>query len=309
MNFNIPFLKFKNIAVVFSILLIIASLTSLFTKGLNVGLDFSGGTMIQVKYDSQVEIQDVRKALESSGVEGAVIQYFGTSSDVTIRLPNNIDIPNKQLDAKVMDALQAEREDVTKVRRAFLDATVGEELKEEGGLAMLVALFCIMVYVAIRFEWKFAVGSVAALAHDVIIVAGFFSITQIEFDLTVLAAILAVIGYSLNDTIVVYDRIRENFLKMRKGSPMDVMNRSLNQTLTRTMITSLTTLLVLVALFLVGGELIHGFSIALLAGVVIGTYSSIYVASAAALALGVTKEDLMPPEIEKEGADQDQIMP
>jgi len=223
-------------------------------------------------------------------------------------LPNNIGIDNKKLDTLVMNALHEDREDATKVRRAYLDSTLGEELQEEGALALLVALFCIMVYVAVRFEWKFAVGSVAALAHDVIIVAGFFSFTQIEFDLTVLAAILAVIGYSLNDTIVVYDRIRENFLMMRKGSALEVMNRSLNQTLTRTMITSFTTLLVLIALFVFGGELIHAFSIALLVGIIIGTYSSIYVASAAALALGVSKEDLMPPEIEKEGADQDPLM-
>ena len=308
MNFNIPFLKYKNIAVVFSALLLIASLFSLFTKGLNVGLDFSGGTMIQVKYEQPVEIQSIRDNLEKHDINGAVIQFFGSQSDVTIRLPNNIGIDNKKLDTLVMNALHEDREDATKVRRAYLDSTLGEELQEEGALALLVALFCIMVYVAVRFEWKFAVGSVAALAHDVMIVAGFFSFTQIEFDLTVLAAILAVIGYSLNDTIVVYDRIRENFLMMRKGSALEVMNRSLNQTLTRTMITSFTTLLVLIALFVFGGELIHAFSIALLVGIIIGTYSSIYVASAAALALGVSKEDLMPPEIEKEGADQDPLM-
>ncbi|WMS87581.1 protein translocase subunit SecF [Pleionea litopenaei] len=308
MNFNIPFLKYKNIAVVFSALLLIASVSSLFMKGLNVGLDFSGGTMIQVKYEQPVEIQSIRVNLEKHNINGAVIQFFGSQSDVTIRLPNNIGIDNKEIDAIVMNALREDRQDVTKIRRAYLDSTLGEELQEEGALALLVALFCIMVYVAVRFEWKFAVGSVAALAHDVIIVAGFFSFTQIEFDLTVLAAILAVIGYSLNDTIVVYDRIRENFLMMRKGSALEVMNRSLNQTLTRTMITSFTTLLVLIALFVFGGELIHAFSIALLVGIIIGTYSSIYVASAAALALGVSKEDLMPPEIEKEGADQDPLM-
>ncbi|PWK50924.1 protein translocase subunit SecF [Pleionea mediterranea] len=308
MNFNIPFLKFKNIAVIFSALLLIGSITSLATKGLNVGLDFSGGTMIQVKYDEPVEIQEIHKALDAKNIQGAVVQYFGSSSDVTIKLPNNIDIDNDKLDFVVLSALEAERSDVKKVRRAFLSAAVGDELKEDGSLALMTALFCIMVYVAIRFEWKFALGSVAALAHDVIIVAGFFSFTQVEFDLTVLAAILAVIGYSLNDTIVVYDRIRENFLKMRNGSSLEIMNRSLNQTLTRTLITSITTLLVLTALFVFGGELIHGFATALIVGVLIGTYSSIYVASAAALALGVKKEDLMPPEIDKEGADQDPLM-
>ncbi|MEE4245588.1 MAG: protein translocase subunit SecF [Kangiellaceae bacterium] len=305
MNLNIPFLKFKNIAVVFSVILLIASISSIVVQGLNVGLDFSGGTMIQVKYPESVTIDEVSSALQKNDINGAVVQYFGSSSDITIRLPNNIGIDNDKLDSLVMNALSAEQADVKKIRRAYLDAAVGDELKDEGSLALLVALFCIMVYVAMRFEWKFSVGSVAALAHDVIVVTGFFSLTQIEFDLTVLAAILAVIGYSLNDTIVVYDRIRENFLKMRKGSPEEVMNRSLNQTLTRTMITSLTTLLVLVALFVLGGELIHSFAIALIVGVLVGTYSSIYVASAAALALGVTKEDLMPPEIEKEGADQE----
>ncbi|NVK89145.1 MAG: protein translocase subunit SecF [Gammaproteobacteria bacterium] len=308
MKFEIPFLKFKNIAVVFSALLLIGSVASFFTKGLNLGLDFSGGTMIQVKYDSPVEIENVRTALEKANVNNAVIQFFGSSSEITIRLPNNIEIDNKDLDNIVMSALLETRDDAVKVRRAFLDSTLGEELQEEGLTALVVALFCIMVYVAIRFEWKFAVGSVAALAHDVIIVAGFFSFTQIEFDLTVLAAILAVIGYSLNDTIVVYDRIRENFLRLRNGTPIEIMDRSLNQTLTRTLITSFTTLLVLIALFIFGGELIHAFSIALLAGVLIGTYSSIYVASAAALALGVTKEDLMPPEVDKEGADQEALM-
>ncbi len=309
MNFNIPFLKFKNIAVVFSALLIITAIVSITTKGLNVGLDFAGGTTIQVKYDSSVELAPVREALENNGLAGGVVQFFGSSSDVVIRLPSDIGIENEKLDAAVMTALKTHRDDVTKVRRASISAALGEEMAEEGELALIVALFCIMVYVAIRFEWKFAVGSVAALAHDVIIVTGFFSLTQIEFDLTVLAAILAVIGYSLNDTIVVYDRIRENFLKMRVGSAADVINRSLNQTLTRTMITSATTLLVLISLFVFGGELIHAFSIALLVGVIIGTYSSIYVASTAALALGVKKEDLMPPEIEKEGADQDPLMP
>ncbi len=308
MNTNIQFLKHRNLAMIFSALMIIISITSFFTKGINVGLDFSGGTMIQIKYESPIEITDVQAALAKKGINSAVVQYFGSSSDVTIRLPNNLDIPNNQLDAEVMSALNAERPDAQKIRRAFLDAAVGEELRDEGGLALMTALLCILVYVTLRFEWKFAVGSVAALAHDIIITAGFFSLTQIEFDLTVLAAILAVIGYSLNDTIVVYDRIRENFLKMRMGDSEEIMDRSINQTLTRTLITSGTTVLVLVALFIFGGELIHGFSIALLVGIGVGTYSSIYVASAAALVLGVTKEDLMPPVIDKEGADQDAIM-
>ena len=193
-------------------------------------------------------------------------------------------------------------------RNEYVGASMGEELTENGGLAILVALICILIYVSLRFEWKFALGSVAALAHDVVITVGMFSLIQMEFDLTVLAAVLAVIGYSLNDTIVVFDRIRENFLKLRKQESEGVVNTSLNHTLARTIMTSLTTLLVLLALFFLGGATIHGFATALIAGVLVGTYSSIYVASNVALALGITKEDLMPPEVEKEGADQDALI-
>ena len=201
--------------------------------------------------------------------------------------------------------MRADGTEVDMRRIEFVGPNVGEELTEQGGLAMLVALLCILVYVAMRFEWRFALGSVSALAHDVILTLGLFSVLQIEFDLTVLAAVLAVIGYSLNDTIVVCDRIRENFRKIRKGEPVEIINISLTQTLNRTIITSLTTVLVLVALFYKGGALIHGFATALLFGVVVGTYSSVYIASSVALALGISKEDLMPPQVEKEGADLD----
>ncbi len=302
---RIDFLKFRKIAIVFSAILIIASITSLFSKGLNFGLDFTGGTSVEVQYSQSADLSAVRSQLEDANYKGAVVQNFGTSRDVKIRIPDQDFIPGDQVGAAVIKLLQSHDSSVIEKYKGYVGPVVGEELKEQGALAMLVALICIMIYVALRFEWKFSLGSVAALAHDVIITLGFFSITQMEFDLTVLAALLAVIGYSLNDTIVVFDRIRENFLKMRKGTSEEVINGSLNQTLTRTLMTSFTTLLVLLALFFFGGETIHAFSAALIAGVFIGTYSSIYVASIVALALGVKKEDLMPPEVEKEGAEFD----
>ncbi|MCP3673080.1 MAG: protein translocase subunit SecF [Gammaproteobacteria bacterium] len=305
---NIDFLKLRKVMMVFSAILLLSSIGSLSTRFLNLGLDFTGGTLIEVGYDATADLSVIRSDLASSGFDSAVVQYFGSSRDVTVRLAPVDGIKNDEIGIKVLEALAISDPDVQMRRIEFVGPSVGEELTEQGGLAMLVALICIMIYVAIRFEWKFAVGSVAALAHDVIITLGMFSILGLEFDLTVLAALLAVIGYSLNDTIVIFDRIRENFLRMRKGSPEDVVNRSLNQTISRTIITSLTTILVLLALYIKGGELIHGFSTALLIGVAIGTYSSIYVASTFALVLGVCKEDLMPPEVEKEGADQAPLM-
>jgi len=307
-SLNIDFLKIRKIMMVVSIVLIVTSVGSLVKQFLNLGLDFTGGTLIEVGYQSDADLGAIRNDLASVGFDGAVVQYFGSSRDVTVRMAPVDGMKNEEVGNKVLEALAISNPSVQMRRIEFVGPSVGEELTEQGGLAMLVALICIMIYVAIRFEWKFSIGSVAALAHDVIITLGVFSILQLEFDLTVLAALLAVIGYSLNDTIVIFDRIRENFLKMRKGTSDEVINRSLNQTISRTIITSLTTILVLTALFLKGGELIHGFSTALLIGVVIGTYSSIYVASTIALALGVSKEDLMPPEVEKEGADQDALI-
>ncbi|NVJ68106.1 MAG: protein translocase subunit SecF [Gammaproteobacteria bacterium] len=302
---DIDFLKLRKIAMVFSALLIIASLVSLFSKGLNFGLDFTGGTSVEIQYGQAADLSDIRKQLEAANYKGAVVQNFGTSQDVKIRIPDQDFIPGDEIGGAVIELLQANDSSVVEKYKGYVGPVVGEELKEQGVLAMLVALICIMIYVALRFEWKFSLGSVAALAHDVIITLGFFSISQMEFDLTVLAALLAVIGYSLNDTIVVFDRIRENFLRMRKGEAKEVINTSLNQTLARTLMTSITTLLVLLALFFFGGETIHAFATALIVGVFIGTYSSIYVASIVALALGVKKEDLMPPEVEKEGAEFD----
>ncbi|MBV36263.1 MAG: protein translocase subunit SecF [Rickettsiales bacterium] len=302
---NIDFLKLRKFALALSVLLIIGSLTSFFTKGLNYGLDFTGGTLIEVGYEQDADIPKIHEQLDGIGIEGAIVQNFGSASVVQIRMPQQDHIENAVVGDEVLAALRADGLTVIKRDQSFVGPVIGEELKEMGGLAMLVALICIMIYVALRFEWKFSVGSVIALAHDVILIIGFFSITEVEFDLTVLAALLAIIGYSLNDTIVVFDRIRENFLRMRKGSSEEVVNTSLNQTLSRTLMTSITTMLVLLALFFYGGQTIHSFAEALIVGVLVGTYSSIYVASPMALLLGVKKEDLMPPEVEKEGEEFD----
>jgi len=308
-DLNIDFIQYKKLATVFSLVLIIASLATISIRGLNFGLDFTGGTLIEVGYQQDADLNKIRTDLNSAGFEKTVVQNFGTSRDVIIRLAPIEGKKASKIGNDVLTALKSNSTEVIELRRIeFVGASVGEELTEQGGLAILVALIGILIYVSLRFEWKFALGSVAALAHDVTITLGLFSLLQREFDLTVLAAILAVIGYSLNDTIVVFDRIRENFLKLRKQESAAVVNQSLNQTLSRTIMTSLTTLLVLLALFYLGGETIHGFATALIAGVLVGTYSSIYVASNAALALGITKEDLMAPEIEKEGADQDALM-
>ncbi len=307
-SLNIDFLKIRKIMMVLSIIMVVTSIGSLTKQFLNLGLDFTGGTLIEVGYQSDANLAMIRNDLASVGFDGAVVQYFGSSRDVTVRMAPVAGMKNEEVGNKVLEALAVSNPNVQMRRIEFVGPSVGEELTEQGGLAMLVALICIMIYVAIRFEWKFSVGSVAALAHDVIITLGVFSILQLEFDLTVLAALLAVIGYSLNDTIVIFDRMRNYFLIIRQVAASEGVKRALNQTVSRTIITTFTTILVLMALFLKGGELIHGFSTALLIGVVIGTYSSIYVASTIALALGVSKEDLMPPEVEKEGAEQDSLI-
>ncbi|MCW8999303.1 MAG: protein translocase subunit SecF [Kangiellaceae bacterium] len=308
-DLNLDFLRFKNIAVVFSAILIIGAIGSLVTKGLNFGLDFTGGTLVQVQYQEDADPNNIRQTLTDAGYEKIMVQNFGTAKDIMIRLAPIDGKKASEIGSEVLAKLREVSSTKVEMRKIdFVSASVGEELTEQGGLAILVALIGILIYVSLRFEWKFALGSVAALAHDVIITVGFFSIIQKEFDLTVLAAVLAVIGYSLNDTIVVFDRIRENFLKLRKQDSSGVVNTSLNQTLSRTIMTSITTMLVLLALYFLGGATINGFATALIAGVLIGTYSSIYVASNVALALGITKEDLMPPEVEKEGADQDALI-
>jgi preprotein translocase subunit SecF len=301
---NIDFMGKRKLAVGFSLTLILVSLGLLFTRGLSFGIDFTGGTLIEVAYPEAVELGGIRDTLEQAGYSDAQVQHFGTARDVLIRIAPRPDEASAKLSDDVMAALKSSDAGVEKRRVEFVGPQVGEELTEQGGLAVLYSLLGILIYVALRFEYRFSLGAVAALVHDVIITLGVFSLFRVEFDLTVLAAILAVIGYSLNDTIVVFDRIRENFRKMRKGSPVEVMNASINQTLSRTLMTSGTTMLVLVALFLLGGEIIHSFALALIVGVFVGTYSSIFVAGALSLALGVSKADLMAPE--KEGKELDQ---
>ncbi|WP_293748487.1 protein translocase subunit SecF [uncultured Paraglaciecola sp.] len=307
MKETIAFMSLRKPAAILSIFLIIGSLTSLAINQLNWGLDFTGGTQIEVGYGQTADLVQIRKQLEASDFHDSVVQNFGSSQDVLIRLVSREGVKSSELGDAALKALKQADSSAEMRGSSYVSSSVGEELTEQGGLAMLVALICILIYVALRFEWRFALGSVAALTHDVILTLGLFSVLGLEFDLTVLAAVLAVIGYSLNDTIVVCDRIRENFRKIRKGEAEEIINTSLTQTLNRTIVTSLTTILVLLSLFFLGGATIHGFATALLFGVVIGTYSSIYVASLVALTLGISKEDLMPTEIEKEGADQDPV--
>lgn len=325
---HIDFLGYRKICFVMSGTLILIGIISLFMQGLNFGIDFTGGTVVEVAYDEPVKIAGARDLLRQAGIEDAQVQYYGSSSELLVRLPGTEQgKKSDELSNNVMEALRKPYDEVVvsgteqsdtqecvtpgggrkpcrvQMRRVeFVGPQVGQQLTQQGGLAMIYALIMILIYVAWRFEWRFSLGSVAALVHDVLITIGVFSVFQIEFSLNVLAAILAVIGYSLNDTIVVFDRIRENFRKMRKGSTVEIMNTALNQTLSRTTLTSGTTLLVLIALITLGGDVIWGFALALIIGVVVGTYSSIYVASPIALQLGVSKEDLVAPA--KEGADQ-----
>lgn len=303
---SFDFMAKRRVAVIFSAVLLLASILSIAIQGLKLGIDFTGGTLIEVGYQQAADLEKIRSSLGAAGFGDSTVQHFGTNKDVLIRLAPQQDQSSAELSNRVVTLLNAGQDVPVDLRRIeFVGPQVGDELTEDGGLAMLYALIFILIYVGFRFEYRFALGSIFALVHDVIITIGMFSIFQIEFDLPVLAAVLAVIGYSLNDTIVVYDRIRENFRKMRKGSSTDVINASLNQTLSRTIITSLTTTLVLLALFVFGGEIIHGFALALLIGVAIGTYSSIYVASTSILVLGISKADLMP--VKKEGAEADDM--
>ena len=299
---NINFTGQSKLAAVVSVVLVVLSLGSLAVNQLKLGIDFTGGVVVEIGYPGAVELDDVRNTLADAGYANAVVQNFGAASDVLIRLAPQEGAKTADVSTQVLDALRSNNPDAEMRRIEFVGPQVGEELTIKGGQALLFALIGILIYVIIRFHWKLAVGSVMALGHDVIITMGIFSALQIEFDLTVLAALLAVIGYSLNDTIVVFDRIRENFRRMRKATPEEVVNGSINQMLARTLMTSGTTMLTLIALFLLGGEVIHGFATALIIGVVVGTYSSIYVASALALRLEVSKEDLFPPKEEEEAA-------
>jgi len=299
-NFN--FMALRKPAVLLSVALLLISVVSLATLKLNVGIDFTGGSIIEVGYPQAVELEPIRQALEGDGFGDAIVQHFGSASEVLIRLVPEPGKDKAELSSQIIGLLEAVSETDIEVRRVdFVGPQVGEELTEDGGLAVLYALIAILVYVAFRFEYRFSLGAVAALIHDVVITLGVFSLLQLNFDLSVLAAILAVIGYSLNDTIVVFDRVRENFRKIRKKTSLEVINTSINQTISRTLMTSFTTLLVLLSLFFLGGEVIHAFATALIIGVVVGTYSSIYVATTTALALGISRSDLLVPE--KEGED------
>ena len=301
-NSSIDFIGRQREAMILSIALIVISLLAILIRGMNLGVDFTGGYTIEVGYEQAPNLETIRGAMAEAEMPDSQVQTFGKSTDVLIRMAPREDLSSADVSTEVLRVLDSVSDSPISIRRVeFVGPQVGEELREKGGIAVLTALFFIVVYIWFRFEKKFSVGSVLALVHDVIITVGIFALFQIEFDLTILAAILAVIGYSLNDTIVVFDRIRENFLLLRSETPSEVMNVSINQTLSRTVITSLTTLLVLFSLFLFGGKIINGFALALIIGVVVGTYSSIFVASVSVLRLGITKEDLMP--VEKEGAD------
>jgi preprotein translocase subunit SecF len=302
---RIDFMSRGRLAMIVSAVFIVISIVSLSTRGLNFGLDFTGGTLIEVSYPTAPRVSDVRENLSVSGFPDAVVQTFGTATDIVVRIPPRAEeASNAELSTEVLGSLQQGVDGEIVMRRVeFVGPQVGEDLSEQGILAVIYALIGIFLYIMFRFQWRFSVGAVIAVVHDIMISMGVLSLLQIEFDLTVVAALLAVMGYSLNDTIVLFDRIRENFPRMLKAKPVQVVNSSINQTLSRTIMTSLTTLLVLIALFVFGGQIIHAFAFTLIAGVIVGTYSSIYVASTSLLELGVSKYDLL--QVEKEGATLD----
>jgi preprotein translocase subunit SecF len=299
----VNFMKQRYVALIFSAVLLLCSLISLGVNGLQFGLDFTGGLQLEAQFSEKADLVQIRKSLSENDFDDAVVVYFGADTEVMVRMQQ---VLSPGIEAEILSVLEQTTDLEVLVKRIeFVGPQVGDELRDQGGLGLLFALAVVIVYVSLRFQFKFAVGAVAALIHDVIIVLGFFSFFKIGFDLTVLAAVLAVIGYSLNDTIVVSDRIRENFRKVRNATPFDIINVSLTQTLGRTLVTSLTTLLVLLALFFFGGELINAFSVALIVGIVVGTYSSIYVAANVLLFMNIAKEDLIVPE--KEGAELDEM--
>lgn len=319
-DLNLDFMRWRKHALIVSLAIIIIGIASIAIRGINWGLDFTGGTLVEVRYTQPVDVNEIRQQLELAGMERTTVQFFGTSRDVLVRLPSIEGVSPAEVSTSIMETLRAPYGEIpvesqiggqqlcssrqgaiedcnVQMRRVeFVGPKVGEELTEQGGLAMIYALIGILIYVAWRFEWRFAIGSVTALVHDVLVTISLFSVLQIEFSLAVLAAVLAVIGYSLNDTIVVFDRMRENFRKLRKGTTIDIMNRSLSQTLRRTLLTSVTTLLVVVTLFVFGGEVIRGFSFALIVGVIVGTYSSIFIASPVVLTLGISRQDMQLPQ-------------
>lgn len=303
------FMRWDNLAFFISGLLLVASLAVMFTKGFNWGLDFTGGTVIEVTVEKAPDMTELRGALEKSGFHDPVVQNFGSSHDIMIRMATLVDSDSQAISDKILNVVkQVAQSDAAVKRIEFVGPSVGAELAQAGGMALLVALICILIYVGFRFEWRLALGTVIALAHDVVITMGVLSLLHIEIDLTIVASLMSVIGYSLNDSIVVSDRIRENFRKIRRGTPYEIMNVSLTQTLSRTIMTSATTLMVVLMLYIFGGAMLKGFSLSMLIGVSIGTVSSIYVASALALKLGLKREDMIQQKVEKEGADQPSMM-
>ena len=300
---NINFMRFRKIAIIISLILFVGSIGSIFTKGLSLGLDFSGGTLVEIQYEDSVDLQEIRGVLSENGYEDFQVVNFGSSLDVLIKIADQPG--NSSLGDQIFALLSSNNFKGELKRIEFVGPQIGSELRDQGGLGMLVALGMILLYVAFRFQYKFALGAVAALGHDVVIILGLFSIFAWDFDLSVLAALLAVIGYSLNDSIVVSDRIRENFRSERALGSEDLINLSLNQTLSRTVITSLTTLLVLFALFFFGGEAVRGFSLGLIIGVLIGTYSSLYIVTTILISLNLSQEDMAVPDVE--GAEFDDM--
>ncbi|MGQ0501125.1 MAG: protein translocase subunit SecF [Panacagrimonas sp.] len=292
------FMAQRRTGLIVSSVLTIATVLLLVFRGLNFGIDFTGGVLVEVHYPQTVELDKVREALGHGGYERAVVQYFGTSQDVLIRLPPARETSQANVSTAILKALGSEAANIDLRRIEFVGPQVGQELTEKGGLAMLFAFLGIMAYIAFRFEWKFSVGCVAALVHDVMMTLGFLSLFQVEFDLTTLGGILALIGYSNNETVVIYDRVRENLINQRRSTIFEVANLSINQTLLRSIITHLTTLLVLSALFFLGGSSVHSFAVALMVGVVVATYSSIYISTGIAILLGITREDLLPTRTE-----------
>ena len=296
---TIKFLSARKSTTIMSIILIVVSAFSLMTKGLNLGIDFTGGIQIEISFETAPNIENVRSNLASGGYDDAIVQNSGSSQDLMVRIPPRNGVDNKKIGEDVIGMLQASENSVTLKSSEYISAQVGEELTEQGGLALIFALIMIMIYIVFRFQWKFSIGAVLALIHDVMITLGIFSFFQLTFDLSVLAAILAVVGYSLNDTIVIFDRIRENFRSMRTAQTLDILNSAITQTIKRTIITSSTTLLVLLSLYVFGGSSLEGFSIALIVGVLIGTYSSIFVASTSIFYLDISTTDLIPVKREE----------
>ena len=296
---TIKFLSIRRITTILSIVLMILSGSSLVTRGLNPGIDFTGGFQIEVSFQEAPEIQQVRLDLSNSGFDDAIVQNSGSATDLMIRTAPREGVDSRKVGNQIIEAVSQSSKNVELLSSEYVSAQVGEELTEQGGLAMIFALIMIMIYIVFRFQWKFSIGAVLALIHDVLITLGIFSFFQLTFDLAVLAAILAVVGYSLNDTIVIFDRIRENFRSMRRSETIEILNASITQTISRTIITSSTTLMVLLALYFMGGQSLSGFSVALIIGVLIGTYSSIFVASTSVFYLDISTTDLLPSKREE----------